>query len=77
MSPPTLTLMPISRLASASKKARWSFQRMTCGPTSAASSARIKAMAILNSVVCTITPVQVSDPAPGSGRTKAYQSYIF
>ena len=59
MSPPTLTLIPTRRLASASKKARWSFQRMTCGPSSAASSARIKAIAILNSVVCTMAPVQV------------------
>ena len=43
----------------ASKKARWSFQRMTCGPNSAASSATIKAIAMLNNVVCTIAPVQV------------------
>ena len=59
MSPPTLTFNPTIRLASASKKARWSFQLTKYGPTSAASSARIKAIAKPKSVVCTMAPVQV------------------
>ena len=55
--PATRTLSPTMRLASASKKARCSFQLTKYGPTSAVSSARINAIANPNSVVCTLAPV--------------------
>ncbi len=53
IAPPTRTGTPTIWPASASISARYWFQSMKIGPTSAATSARIMAMPILRSVVCT------------------------
>ena len=59
--PPTRTGAPTIRAASASNCGRNWFQSMKYGPTSAATSAMMKAIARPSSVVCTVSP---HEPAP-------------
>ena len=56
--PPTRTGVPMIRVASASNCGRNWFQSMKYGPTSAAISAMMKAMARPSSVVCTVSPLE-------------------
>src|SRR6185503_12888483 len=56
--PPTRTGAPMIRVASASNCGRNWFQSMKYGPTSAAISAMIKAIAKPSSVVCTVSPFE-------------------
>ena len=63
--PPTRTGAPTIRVASASNCGLNWFQSMKYGPTSAAISAMMKAIARPSSVVCTVSPLE---PAPAQGR---------
>ena len=56
--PPTRTGAPMIRVASASNCGRNWFQSMKYGPTSAAISAMMKAIARPSSVVCTVSPLE-------------------